>query len=149
MSNHTVHDGSGRQREYLMGLRYRFKLLHPRKISYREMSRRSDELSERGFTHQAISKWFRGATQPSEEGREFLSVFFKVKRAEIDRACGVLREGYSALRTSPPVYVLREYRLVDRQGCDLGFEPFSSQDDAARFALSKGYEPMKYRKRTG
>jgi transcriptional regulator with XRE-family HTH domain len=78
---------SERQREYLAGLQARVGL------SYREMAKRSQAPAhgpDLAFTHQAISKWFRGASQPSEKGRKFLSSVFQVDQTEIDRECGVL-----------------------------------------------------------
>jgi transcriptional regulator with XRE-family HTH domain len=109
------------QRQYLMSLQRHIG------FSYREMAQRSGTMIDRSdlkFTHQAISKWFRGVSQPSEKGREFLSVLLRVSQVEIERHCGIAG---TADEEMIPVTVhtvdtngrQREYHLPLRKDVDL------------------------------
>jgi len=77
------------QRQNLM------KLRHIRPYSLRELAKRSTELAERRgdpkleFTHQAISKWFRGISTPSSMGRELLATVYDISKNDIDLHCGI------------------------------------------------------------
>jgi hypothetical protein len=129
-----------RQREYLAGLQARVGL------SYRAMAKRSQALVDRPvstFTHQAISKWFRGASQPSDEGREFLSMVFQVRQAEIDLGCGILRRPVINNATRVVVHAFdlsgcpHDYPLKLRSEMDLS-RPALLEDWASLFAGRPG-----------
>jgi len=74
--------------------------------SCREIARRSAIVAEEyhdpdlKFTHQAVSKWFRGLSLPSQKARELLAIVFKVPREEIDHCCGIVSE-HGALPSAP------------------------------------------------
>jgi hypothetical protein len=86
-------------KDILLAQRHNFQRLRQGlAYSCREIARRSEEIAlqqqdpDLRFTHQAISKWFRGISVPSTKGRELLAIVFKTPREDIDYQCGIVQE---------------------------------------------------------
>ena len=113
------------QRQNLM------KLRHIRPYSLRELAKRSTELAERRgdpkleFTHQAISKWFRGISTPSSMGRELLATVYDISKNDIDLHCGIqpLQEEVAAVpiivNVTDTLGMRHEYKIGARPEIDL------------------------------
>lgn len=79
--------------------------------SCREVARRSEQIAieqqdpDLQFTHQAVSKWFRGISLPSGKGRELLAMVFKVPREDIDHQCGIVGDAIPPILAPVTVHV--------------------------------------------
>lgn len=95
--------------------------------SCREIAKRSEQIAHEQqdpdlrFSHQAISKWFRGISAPSAKGRELLAMVFKVPREDIDYQCGIVEN--LPLPILAPVTVHVTDTLGVRHDYHLGVRP--------------------------